>query len=118
MRDTVNGDGVFHPAFDMPLFAQEAIQALHKWGDPSCATFSDRKAKRIAQLLDAQVNRLVVPLFDATVPYRRMLTTIPHDQIRTQISLHLDQLYTLPAGWSHRDDYISQLTMLLASELE
>lgn len=41
----------FEPAFDMPTTKEQALQCLEKWGNPTCATFSAARAKRMWELL-------------------------------------------------------------------
>lgn len=41
----------FHPAFDMPSTATEALEKLAAWGTPLCMTFDFAHAKRMHELL-------------------------------------------------------------------
>lgn len=46
----------FDAAFDMPNTPEEALAVLEAWSSPSCATFSDKRAQRIFELLNQVIN--------------------------------------------------------------
>lgn len=51
-------DTEFHPAFNMPTTAHQAIEVIKAWGNPLTMTFHHAKSAKCAELIEAEFNKL------------------------------------------------------------